>query len=438
MFSCPSSRRTAFFGRFPGIGYLASKPALPAIDPYKVLGLSPGASEKQVKSAYRRLALKYHPDRNTDPGAKQKFQEVTAAYRFITEHPEPAGDEAPSYQDRVASEVLRRERERMRKQANARRDRKKREEDYFKRPEWHDPLLILRYMLHAFALLFAAASLVVPVLIAILVDPASLAGTFFFLVAGGFLSVYIYQKRDTWFRLGKLNMGWKDVVLFMRMNPVQQSTDRCCYCKNIQADGKSYRIELLKTVDIKITSFGVLNHAASYKNKIKRVVIPRSARAHYYHKLSSMIKIVSILTCLLVFPVESILWRFLAGLVTGGLFSALLLAVFRVRSRVSYLLTPALLLKGLIWIFALYQISEFGPGLNIQTSGHVYIVVAGLLFFLDMLFDLLLGFLPFYRKLFHPMVRQGKMLESLYREGYQNNLELPVYSVLFPLFRWLF
>ena len=80
---------------------------------------------------------------------------------------------------------------------------------------------------------------------------------------------------------------------------------------------------------------------------------------------------------------------------TGGLLSALLLAGFRVRSRVSYLLTPALLLKGLIWIFALYQISEFGPGLNIQTSGHVYIVVAGLFFFLDMVFDLVLGFSPF-------------------------------------------
>jgi molecular chaperone DnaJ len=35
-------------------------------DYYEVLGLSKGASEKDIKKAYRRLAMKYHPDRNSD------------------------------------------------------------------------------------------------------------------------------------------------------------------------------------------------------------------------------------------------------------------------------------------------------------------------------------------------------------------------------------
>jgi len=102
-------------------------------DYYKVLGLSPGATEKQIKTAYRKLALKYHPDRNQSPGAKKKFQEITAAYDYLLEHPEDATNEIPTYEDRVASEVLRRERERMQQRAKARRAEKKKQEEYFNR-----------------------------------------------------------------------------------------------------------------------------------------------------------------------------------------------------------------------------------------------------------------------------------------------------------------
>ena len=407
-------------------------------DYYKVLGLSPGATAKQIKSAYRKLALKYHPDHNSSKSAKQKFQEITTAYNSLLDHPEQVIKDASTYEDRVASEVLRKERERMQQQVRARRAKRKKEEEYFNRPGWHDSILLMKYALRGFALMFAVVAIVLPILLAIFMDPASLAGTFFFLVVGGFLMVYMYQKRSTWFRLGKFMTRWKDVVGFMKMKPVQATGDRCCYCSNTMADGKSYRIELLKTVDIKISSFGAMNHAAKYKNKIKRVVIPRSARAHYFHKLSSLVKIISIIASLLFFPVESILWRFIAGMVAGGTLSALLLAIVRVRSKVSYLLTTGLLIKVLLWLFALYKISLFGPGFNIQTTGLVYIVVAGLLFFMDMVFDLVLGFFPFYRRLFRPLVKQGTILQSLYRDGYQNNMELPVYSVLFPLYRWLF
>jgi hypothetical protein len=55
-----------------------------------------------------------------------------------------------------------------------------------------------------------------------------------------------------------------------------------------------------------------------------------------------------------------------------------------------------------------------------------------------MLFDLVMGFFPFYRRLFRPLFKQGPVLESLYGDGYQNYLELPVYSIIYPLFRWLF
>ena len=59
-------------------------------DPYKVLGVSPDASDEEIKRAYRRLAKKYHPDLNPgDEVAAKKMQQVNAAYEQI-KNPEKA------------------------------------------------------------------------------------------------------------------------------------------------------------------------------------------------------------------------------------------------------------------------------------------------------------------------------------------------------------
>ena len=50
---------------------------------YETLGVSKDASEAEIKKAYRSLSLKFHPDRNSDPSAKQKFQEINSAYEVI-------------------------------------------------------------------------------------------------------------------------------------------------------------------------------------------------------------------------------------------------------------------------------------------------------------------------------------------------------------------
>jgi len=52
-------------------------------DYYEVLGLKKGASKDEIKASYRRLAKKYHPDINKEPGAEAKFKEVQEAYDVL-------------------------------------------------------------------------------------------------------------------------------------------------------------------------------------------------------------------------------------------------------------------------------------------------------------------------------------------------------------------
>ncbi|WP_029203495.1 DnaJ domain-containing protein, partial [Vibrio genomosp. F6] len=55
-------------------------------DFYEVLGVSRDASERDIKKAYKRLAMKFHPDRNQDDkSAPEKFKEVKEAYEILTD-----------------------------------------------------------------------------------------------------------------------------------------------------------------------------------------------------------------------------------------------------------------------------------------------------------------------------------------------------------------
>lgn len=54
-------------------------------DYYEILGIAKGADDKEIKSAYRRLAKKYHPDVSTESDAEAKFKEIQEAYAVLSE-----------------------------------------------------------------------------------------------------------------------------------------------------------------------------------------------------------------------------------------------------------------------------------------------------------------------------------------------------------------
>src|SRR3970040_2579934 len=75
-------------------------------DYYKVLGVERKASEQEIKRAYRKLALKFHPDRNpNDKQAEDKFKEINEAYQVLSDSEKRArydqlGDSFSQWQQR--------------------------------------------------------------------------------------------------------------------------------------------------------------------------------------------------------------------------------------------------------------------------------------------------------------------------------------------------
>ena len=53
------------------------------MDPYNILGIPRNSTPDEIKKAYKKLALQYHPDKNKDPGAEDKFKDLQEAYTVL-------------------------------------------------------------------------------------------------------------------------------------------------------------------------------------------------------------------------------------------------------------------------------------------------------------------------------------------------------------------
>lgn len=54
-------------------------------NPYNILGVSPTATNDEIKKAYRSLAMRHHPDRDTRPGAENRFNAIKTAYELLSD-----------------------------------------------------------------------------------------------------------------------------------------------------------------------------------------------------------------------------------------------------------------------------------------------------------------------------------------------------------------
>ena len=150
-----------------------------------------------------------------------------------------------------------------------------------------------------------------------------------------------------------------------------------------------------------------------------------------------MIKIVSLLLCLILFPVTSILWRLIIGIFLGAVISRILLFTAKVKSSVTYLFDYEFLIRIAAWFYfiLLFSSFQFHP-FDIKTSDNIYFAVFAIVLFdciMMQLVGLLLG--KYSSK---SLIKQYPEIEQKIKEGFRLYNDIPVVSAVYPLFKWIF
>ena len=130
---------------------------------YRILDIKPGVSEVELKKAYRKQALRYHPDRNSSAQATVKFQEITDAYHALLSNSKKSvtAYSAEEIADALAKRLEDQKREKMKAYVRKMREREQEElinSTYYK---------VFRYIERSIAyvtLILAATMILIPVI----------------------------------------------------------------------------------------------------------------------------------------------------------------------------------------------------------------------------------------------------------------------------------
>ncbi len=408
---------------------------------YKILGIEPGAEEKTAKKAFRKLALKYHPDVNKSSDANTEFHLLCEAYEIVLSdinrktQVDVSQDHFEEEDFSAYAEIIREARERAWKRARMKYEKIKAEKEFF---ENNDLILLFKYIGNYLSIPLALALLFIPVYMAITVEFTVMFGTFFFWIIGIFLINTIWNKRRTWFRPGKFKTKWSDVVSLFIIEKRADAKHQCFYTKHKKANSKPFKYAMLKVRAITYNNYGVFQHYVKYSRIYKEVIIPRSAQAFRIHFILSIIKPLFFIFILLWFPTPSWIWKVITAIILTLIFSNMILVISGTRSKTSFLLNPFLIIKFIIWGIVIISQTTWYPGLVFYTTEILVFYLFFLLIFLDMILDLILRAFPFYPKVYMPLTKQPGVVTDLYKNGYQNFLDIPVWSTIYPFFRWLF
>ncbi len=405
---------------------------------YKILGLEEGASKDEIKNAYRLLAKKHHPDISDEADAHERFIEITEAYEILINRQviddlrfTRANSEERS---NTYSYLIRQARETARKASEMRYERLREEHEAFQKSGMYDVMLLLNYAFNFLLIIFALFLIVFPVYIAVKVH---FFGLVFFWVPGIFIVLYIKGKGRSYFRLGSFFYNINEIRQLIK-NESGSGSLPCAYSRNRPADAYPYKLSLLKVHDINLHFAGALQHNVTYKRSYQKIKIPRSKKAYRMHTTGSIIKVLGIIAGVIFAPFDSLLWRILTGVVAGGFLSGLVLGVSGIRSKVSYLLNVNLLVKILAWMLVILLFTDFSSFPNLVTSDYILVGLVSMLFFQDILLDPLVRLFTRKGKQQMPILTQPEQLQTLYMKGYQPYLEIPVWSTVFPILKWLF
>jgi hypothetical protein len=395
-------------------------------DYHSILGLEKDAGPEEVKRAYRQLAKKFHPDINPAPDAHEQFIRITEAYEILINRDFQAYYSSretvrdPGYMHEQYQKAREEARESARRYARMKYEQFIREQEAFKKSGWHDLILTLRYFLRI---------LVFPIIVFLIVMPLVSqevsehpSGYVMFWLLACILILFVVNNWKSYLKIDDYYYHFDDILKLINDSGKPSKKD-CFYCPGRKAMSYPYKVSLFRIKKVQLKSYGGLyGRSAGTSRSMKTIAIPRSKKAFMLHGASSMIKIIMLVLSMLFLqdlPLANL--SVPLGIIAGSIFSWGFLRIFNTQPKVSYLFSYGMIIKILVWITALYFFGYY----------------AFLLLFFDPMVEVILRQLSGDR-LFIPLLRQHPSLDKLFRKRYQVYMELPVWSVISPFFKWIF